>query len=74
MMKMYNKRDFRLTKPEKRSLLGVNEHLRASIRLRLSESRGETCFHYAKRSNQKELNAEIALLDGFAVYYSRNIV
>ena len=39
--------------------------LRASVTLRLSEGQ-RVLAHFAERSNEKELNAEITLLDTFS--------
>ena len=53
---------------EKRSLLGVNEHFESERNIAFK--RGQRVFAlFAERSNEKELNAEATLLDGFNATY-----
>ena len=53
--------------PKKRSLLDVNEHFEGERNVAFK--RGQRVLaHYAERSNEKELNAEITLLDAFLLF------
>ena len=50
--------------PKKRSLLDVNEHFEGERKVVFKRGQRELA-HFAERSNQKELNAKITLLDNF---------
>ena len=50
--------------PIKRSLLDVNEHFEGERKVAFKRGQRELA-HFAERSNQKELNAKITLLDNF---------
>ena len=50
--------------PIKRSLLDVNEHFEGERKVAFKRGQREL-DHFAERSNQKELNAKITLLDNF---------
>ena len=50
--------------PKKRSLLDINEHFEGERKVAFKRGQRELA-HFAERSNQKELNAKITLLDNF---------
>ena len=50
--------------PKKRSLLDVNEHFEGKRKVAFKRGQRELAL-FAERSNQKELNAKITLLDNF---------
>ena len=49
-----------MRRAKKRSLLGVNEHFEHKRKVAFKRGQRELA-HFAERSNQKELNAEISL-------------
>ena len=51
--------------PENRSILNVCEDLVGERNIAFKREQNQTCLNYAERSNEKELNAKRALLDGF---------
>ena len=64
-LKLYNKRDFKAYEVRKTAVyFGVNEDFECEYKVAFQ--RGQRLLaDYAERSNQKELNAEITLLESF---------
>ena len=77
LQKLYNKWDFKACEARKSAVyLGVNEHFEGERKVAI-KPRARACA-MPRRSNQKELNAEITLLDSFyltgLISFTRNCV
>ena len=67
LLELYNKRDFKACEARKSAVYrGVNEHFEGEHKVAFKRGQRELA-HFAERSNQKELNAEITLLDYFTI-------